>query len=352
MERSQHSREATIEGAVTISEQPDREQGELARLLRPLTVQRLLDAYWGKVSHHVPGPGDKFAGLFEVPDLARYAVGDINVGRATHQPIPFRAVFSHNGNSGEIYDPPLGMAKSLLDAGMTLMFNNLEQNNPKLKVVSDEFAHRLQLTRRVQIECFLSPDGSGFAWHFDPVHVLVMQVSGSKRWQLGRTPAVVSPPFGAGSGVLKGSGIQTLGRMGLKVTPPDESDLVEYIVNQGDVLYVPPGFWHRAFAMGHSCHLAISARPMTFAHLLRILFTHVAFKHEPWRRDLQRHHWHYKSTGVLSEEFADLLREAQGEATQILTDLPPDALLMILRLLTETSETFAMVQRGVIHEVL
>ena len=339
------------------AQQPDPQGGDgdgwMERILQPLGIRRFLAEHWGRSPLHLQGTPGKFADLFDVSDLSRYAVGDVGVGPSPRQPAPIRAAYvNKQGEDGEVFGPPFEIARRLFDSGMTLLFGKFDVNHPKLQRLVEEFARKLHLTRRVQVECFLSPDGSGFPWHFDEVHVVVLQIAGAKRWLLSREPAVVGPPFGMAASVLETPMGQAMASMGLQVgRPPKPDEADEYQLKVGDVLYLPPGRWHRACAQGQSCHLSITSRTMPFARMLRVILTLAAFQTTSWRQDLQQLQWQYHENGVMPPEFADVLGRCLQDAKGVLDSLSSEQLAQALRSVMLMPSSHAVIQRGVSQEI-
>jgi ribosomal protein L16 Arg81 hydroxylase len=110
-----------------------------------------------------------------------------------------------------------------------------------------EFTARLELdlTARVQVNLHAALARSrGFATHWDGHDVFVIQVAGKKSWRLfGFTelaPLAVAPD-------QKGE--------------PPKSIVREVVLDAGDMLYVPRGYWHAAEALEDvSLHLTFAAQ--------------------------------------------------------------------------------------------
>ena len=106
---------------------------------------------------------------------------------------------------------------------------------------------------------YASPADAGFAIHFDQYHVMVAQLSGSKRWRFSPAP-VVDAPIASGKLDASGApvwcdphdGMPIARDDGQLIDPPDLDKLEEAVLTEGDFLYLPPGSWHVARALGHS----------------------------------------------------------------------------------------------------
>ena len=110
-----------------------------------------------------------------------------------------------------------------------------------------------------EVVAFLTPTGQRGAVHSDPTDVYVVQLEGTKRWQIWPTPQVRRP------GEDKDS---------FPSLPEPDLDLS---LQPGDVLYIPHNTPHRASAEGSvSLHLTVVAGPRTWAHHLLVAVQDIA----------------------------------------------------------------------------
>ncbi|MFE2970140.1 cupin domain-containing protein [Streptomyces sp. NPDC059340] len=110
------------------------------------------------------------------------------------------------------------------------------------------------LRTRIQVNAYASwTPTEGFGIHWDDHDVIVVQVEGAKRWRL-YGPTRQAP-------------------MHHDVAfpePPPETPVADVVLNPGDVLYLPRGWWHAVTAdQGTaSLHLTCGLGPHTGAHLI------------------------------------------------------------------------------------
>jgi ribosomal protein L16 Arg81 hydroxylase len=128
--------------------------------------------------------------------------------------------------------------------GALIVLNNI---NKRLKKINDFIAPiQNELQTSFQCNCYLSPANSnGFNTHFDTHDVLVVQFHGKKTWviyeALDYLPSKISSKD--------------------KVTIDDKElkPLMTVELEQGDFLYLPRGFYHKAYTTTQSSgHLAIN----------------------------------------------------------------------------------------------
>lgn len=96
--------------------------------------------------------------------------------------------------------------------------------------------------------------GGALSLHYDPHDVLVIQVEGRKRWRLyGQTEQSPVRP--------------------MRLTEPGPADVVEeYVLDPGDLLFVPRGVWHQAeLEAPASIHLTFALEGFTGVELVKTL---------------------------------------------------------------------------------
>jgi quercetin dioxygenase-like cupin family protein len=135
-------------------------------------------------------------------------------------------------------------------AGKTLIHGGLNLTRPNLRALARSMTERF--AAKSEAVAFLTPAGQRGSTHSDPTDVYVIQLEGTKRWQIWPTPQVRRP------GDDKDS---------FDSLPEPVLDLS---VQPGDVLYIPYSTPHRASAEGSvSLHVTVVAGPRTWAqHLL------------------------------------------------------------------------------------
>lgn len=107
----------------------------------------------------------------------------------------------------------------------------------------------------VQANAYLTPPtAQGLPLHHDVHDVFVLQVSGSKHWQI-YTPSVVLPLRHQWANAEQGAAIEPT---------------MSFTLNAGDVLYMPRGWRHQAAtSSGDSFHLTIGIHAYTWMDALR-----------------------------------------------------------------------------------
>ncbi|GHJ36114.1 JmjC domain-containing protein [Streptomyces sp. TS71-3] len=153
----------------------------------------------------------------------------------------------------------------LLRQGSTLLLRNVEHWHAPTERLTRDF--ETDLRRPVEAFFFATPAGAqGLVTHRDDADVLLLQISGSKRW-------TVYP--GPGDGNWRPGPAEEVG-----------AAVLEETVRAGDVLYIPRGFAHTASGEeGLSTHLSLTVREVgtqeLYAALQRTIMDGLAIEARP-----------------------------------------------------------------------
>lgn len=183
-----------------------------------------------------------------------------------------------------------GDIEARLAAGQTICADITTE--PSVRLLLDTLCDFLGTPKGGFAKLYVSPNGAGFPLHFDPYHVFVVQCAGEKRWTHGVTPALPNarepgrmgehgPVFG---GRLDGAPL--VGKAGAVEAP---TDLAETRLTPGTGLYLPPGTWHRAEAVGTSIAVSLSPPRFTPFALIQEWLEARALVHPEWFADLPLH---------------------------------------------------------------
>lgn len=126
---------------------------------------------------------------------------------------------------------------------------------------------RLPAARRFLFAtCFLSPPGQGVSKHFDIPPFFILQVRGRKRWQIAINHDAPHPTASWGPRWPQVAPRELAQRQAISTEMPDQA--IEYELRPGDVLYVPPGFWHTASALDTSMAITLIPKIPSWKTLL------------------------------------------------------------------------------------
>jgi ribosomal protein L16 Arg81 hydroxylase len=222
---------------------------DLARLIQPVTPEAFVGEYYERqplrVSRNDP---DYFDGLLTLAQL------DSVLSVASVREPDLRVVNAGTAiGINELSPSGPGSASGKLELlyarfreGATIGLQALHERWPPLKQLSRALA--VDLSARIQTNVYLTPsNGEGLRLHYDTHDVFVLQTVGRKRWQL----------FGMGATL---PGRSQPYQPGVDPGEPDQ----EFILEQGDSLYIPRGWLHQAFGCEQelSVHITAGVHPV------------------------------------------------------------------------------------------
>jgi cupin superfamily protein len=175
------------------------------------------------------------------------------------------------------YEATFEQAQKALDSGHTVYMGGLFEE--PLPGFAHELAAELDLPLFLDGYfldrywlAFAARPSKGLRWHWDRHHLLLLQVTGTKRFQIAKNqyfarPSV--PPVGY-DGWRKGMHPWLAGALGIsEITAkdlPTQWDEIE--LSAGDALFMPAGLWHTAETVDDSLHIAYAIRVPTLPEFL------------------------------------------------------------------------------------
>ncbi|MGY8685921.1 cupin domain-containing protein [Bradyrhizobium sp. UFLA05-153] len=269
----------------------------LSRLLYPMTVTDFRAEVLGRRALHTSSGLDALRdapgwGAFDGWLASAIARGAARAARTGSVLGPEHYTTRTTGRrGGQLCAPDPSAIREAFEAGYSFIVNGIERHDLWIA----EFARQIgQLCGgRVEANVYAAgPAGTeAFPMHWDDHDVMVLQLAGSKDWEI--APATLDAPL--------------IGAPGEDVLAPALHE--RKTVARGDLLYLPRGWWHRAVARGEgSLHISFGiARPLRL-DLLRAL-AEIALESAPLRADIA-----LDATGQLSAADRNALRAAVNEA--------------------------------------
>lgn len=269
---------------------------EFDSVLSPLGRDVFLRDYWLKKLVHIPGTAGRFADLLSWNEL--------NAILEQHRLIPPRLKLYRDGQAVDPahYLTPAMFGVPRLDAGglttclaqgASLILDDVQEVAPGVRDLMVGFQDALHTDAFANLYAGWHRQ-KAFHVHWDPQEAMMLQLCGRKHWKVYH-PTRLHP--------LKND---------IEAPPPPSGPPAwEGILNDGDVLYVPRGWWHEAFPLDEpSLHLTVSLTPPT------------AFDYLGWAMSRLRRHAELRASlpgddasremigGIIAELLADTLREA------------------------------------------
>jgi ribosomal protein L16 Arg81 hydroxylase len=214
----------------------------LKDIIAPLSEEEFLSSYWTRSFTHFPGTPGRFEGL--------YSWEHLNHVLEEHRLIPGRLRLSRNAKPIEttqyLYGPGDYRLRSTefvkqLANGATLILNHADETYSPLRDLASTLERFFRATVVVNLYAGWKTD-PGFTMHFDDQDTFILQVYGRKQWQVW-TPTRQHPL-----------------RPDIEPVPkPEGTPCWEGILNDGEALFMPRGWWHVAYPLNEPClHLTVS----------------------------------------------------------------------------------------------
>lgn len=236
--------------AVVVEAPPTEAPASLAELLSPLAVTDFLELLWRRELTYWPGSNTDrlapFAGwtaLRRIIEAGQQPVerDGIRVAKESHLVPPDRWMT----------DGKVDVAKldAYLTKGYSIVALRVEAQVPALAAICDEIRTRTGEGSFVGAVVTSGVRAGAFKTHYDPEDLLILQLEGTKRWQV-FGPVVANP----------------VARMPKQKL--EEPELIfDEVLEPGDLLFVPAGYWHHCESgFSTSVHLGIFFLPATAWH--------------------------------------------------------------------------------------
>ncbi len=253
---------------------------ELQELISPTLSDEFANRYFSRLPFGMRGASEKFKPIFGWEALNQA----LAAGRkTTDKRYEIKACFSQGEKSGSprrMFVAYHGQLAELLQAGATVCITNIHLVDPSLARWSSAIRDQLNFTGYTGVNCYISPDGSGFATHYDARVATTLQVAGKKRWRYSTEPAKAWPTrnvmYRQEELQANKADLDDIGKL-----PPD-MEFHEVELGPGDLLCLPAGTWHSACAVGHSLALNLYFQPRNFLSQLIPVLQGLAGSNSHW----------------------------------------------------------------------
>lgn len=217
----------------------------LVTLLGGLTPQEFLNRYWQKEPLLVRGALPDFKCPITPEELGGLALDDEVESRLIQEKDRVTPWQVRNGPFTE------NDLTSLPDTHWTLLIQEINKHVPELALLQDHFTF-LPNWRLDDVMVSFAPEYGTVGPHADNYDVFIIQATGRRRWQLNRTEPTDNDL------------IPDLPLKIMKAFKPEN----EWILEPGDMLYIPPGVAHYGVALEDSLSISVGFRAPTHGELL------------------------------------------------------------------------------------
>lgn len=224
----------------------------LEELIEPLSPDEFFDSYLFKQPYAAPFKAERYRGLLSwrvFEEIFASGHGDCWLPKDGRQP----------------EDPHLttgrltgAQARAGFAEGRTILVRHAERAHPKIRAIAEDFQRTFE--DPVDVQVYGTPGGSrGFDWHYDAEEVFVIQSVGEKEFSLRRNTIEPWPVH---------SHFPKQFRFDRERPTPE----IRCLLREGDWLYIPAGWWHKARAVTDSFHLSVGVMAQTaLGHLESLL---------------------------------------------------------------------------------
>ena len=218
-------------------------------MVAPLGAGVFLQDYWLRTLVHIPGRAGRFTDLLTWSEL--------NAILEQHRLAPPRLKLYREGQAidpSHFLTPPVfgvprldaGGLVATLAQGASLILDDVQELAPRLRDLVTSFQDALHTDAYANLYAGWHRQ-KAFHVHWDAQEAMVLQLCGRKHWKV-YAPTRLHP--------LKND-VEA-------PPPPAVPPAWEGILGDGDVLYIPRGWWHEAFPLDEpSLHVTISLTPPT-----------------------------------------------------------------------------------------
>ncbi|MFZ7116398.1 MAG: cupin domain-containing protein [Bacteroidota bacterium] len=203
----------------------------LSKLIDPISKEEFIEKYWQKemllIKRNNPHYWDLLLHISQVDEIlttTSISPPDVLLVNAEHQ----LHIDKYTRNGQEIDALKLFQ---FFSSGNTIILNQLHKKIHSLGVFCESMEYEFGLPFQTNIY-LTPPHAQGFTSHFDTHDVFILQITGSKTWRIYNRP-IVNPLL-----------TQSYDSNTHKIS----SEFSEFVLNQGDTLYIPSGLIHEAFS--------------------------------------------------------------------------------------------------------
>ena len=220
--------------------------------LGKVSVETFLAEYWQKKPLLIRQAFDNFQSPLSPDELA---------GLACEEEINSRIVIEKGGDQPwqAIHGPmEESIFSRLPDKHWSLVVNDLEKYIPELAEITDRFRFIPEWYLDDLMSSYAAPEGS-VGPHVDLYDVFILQGSGQRRWQISTRPV-------AEDNVIPDIAL----RLQKEFTAEQE-----WILESGDMMYIPAGVSHHGVSLGESMSYSIGFRATSHADLLNDFIAYI-----------------------------------------------------------------------------
>ncbi len=257
----------------------------LNEILAPVTLENFLNSSWPKKSLFIPAHDQtKLNMVLKITQLQSLEAVAANRTLKVRACLP-----DFDDEYSSIHISPEDSLKAYSN-NMTLVFDSMQMQDAtiaqslaniraELGLVTGGPENNLCKSRSI---VYATPAGGGTRLHFDANVNFIIQLHGSKRWQLAENESVINPTerFTAGSLEMSAALDKQCQAPLLDKLPDDSQD---FLMTPGCVLFVPRGYWHQTSTDEDSLSLNFTFSQPTWADIFSKSMQEHLLQSPEWR---------------------------------------------------------------------
>jgi hypothetical protein len=170
-----------------------------------------------------------------------------------------------NGSYSQLLSIDINLARRFYSDGFTLCFGDLSFNSRSIAALKEKAVDIFGHSDLIAVTAYLSPPDTSGVLHYDRQHNFFIQREGKKRWFVSEKAAVKNPHENLVYAGLTQSFFENMNKRGYEISLPKDCGRNLYELNPGDVLYIPPGFYHSPETLSApSLHYTLTIEPACF----------------------------------------------------------------------------------------
>jgi len=170
-----------------------------------------------------------------------------------------------DGSHEQLFSLEIGaVGQCYLDA-FTICLGDLSTSCVQLAELKAHAADFFGFGESIAITAYLSPPNSTGVLHYDRQHNFFVQREGTKRWYVSERPATPNPYDNLVFTGTPKAFFDELREKDYNISMPGECGRQVFELNPGEVLYIPPGFYHSPETLDTpSLHYTLTLEPVCF----------------------------------------------------------------------------------------
>jgi len=213
--------------------------------LGAITPEQFIKDYWQKKPLVIKQGFKNFISPISAEELA---------GLACEEEVHSRIVIEKGGDEPwQLINGPMDdeVFSALPETHWTLLVNDVEKHLPQLASIVDAFRF-IPEWRMDDLMISFAPEGGSVGPHLDQYDVFILQAQGQRRWQINTRPIAED---------------NQIPDIALRIQKNFIAEQ-EWLLEPGDIIYIPPGVTHYGVAMNNCLSFSIGFRAPTHSEML------------------------------------------------------------------------------------